>query len=204
MLARAARLTRRQRVALAATVVVTIAAAAFGWWFVVPEVRTTTGPLDTPGVDGTGFAMEVGDTGHWGRTIVINEGDKDATIESIRALDVPDGLEILQTLIAGPNRKRLYMASSRVWPDPYLSDLRPAAGATVAPVDTPEGERGAEIVLVVRATKPGRHILSRLEITYRVGRHKHRRVVRGVLALCGSTVPWRQAPYCDTPEDLPE
>ena len=198
------RRTTGRRTILAATITVIVAAGALAWWLILPEVRTTAGPLETPGIQGTGFSMEVGDTGHWGKTTVINKGDEDATIDSIRALDVPDGLQILQTLIAGPNRKHLYMSGSRTWPDPYLTDLRPAKGATVAPLDTPGGERGAEIVLVVRPTKPGRYVLSRLEITYRVGRHKHRQVVRGVLALCGSTVSWRKAPECRLPEDVPK
>ena len=192
------------RTILAATITLIVAVGALAWWLVLPEVRTTAGPLETPGIEGTSFSMEVGHTGHWGKTVVINRGDKDATIDSIRALDVPDGLQILQMLVAGPKRKHLYMGGSRTWPDPYLTDLRPAAGATVAPVDKPEGARGAEIVLVVRPTKPGRYVLSRLEITYRVGRHKHRRVVRGVLALCGNTVPWRKAPACELPDDVPE
>lgn len=181
----------------------TIVTIAGAWWLISPLARTTEGPLDTPGIDGTSFTMEVGGTGSWGRTILINRGTEDAVIDDVRALDVPEGLEVVQTLIAGPKRKMLFQASTRVWPDPDITDLGSPRGARVAPLDTKAGERGAEIVLVLRPRRPGRYVISRIEVTYRVGRHKHRRIVRGVLALCATTLDWRKAPYCELPKDLP-
>lgn len=196
---------RRPRVTVRVVVVaVVLLIGALAAGLLLEQRRVTPGPLETMGIDGTGFGMEVGRTGSWGATVIYNTGDTEAVLERIRPIDVPAGLEIPEILIAGPKRRVLYVGSTRVWPTDRLTDLQPVDGSVVPPVAKKEGNRGVEIVVVVRGRKPGRYVISRLEVTYRVGGRQHRRVVRGVLALCASERLKDGIGSCSLPKDLPK
>ena len=204
---RARRPTRprpRKLTAFAGGAVLLIAVTVAAVWLVLPEVRTTPGPVDTRGVQGSGFAIKVGERGSWGKTVIYNDSDAEVVLDAIRPLDVPAGLDVQEVLIAGPDRKLLYLSGSREWPVADLTDLGPVAGARIAPSSTPRGDRGAEIVLVLRARAPGRYVLSKLEVSYRQGRKQHRRVVSGILALCAREQLTDDALDCPLPDQVPE
>lgn len=194
----------RKLTAFAAGAVLLIVATVAAVWLVLPEVRTTPGPVDTRGIQGSGFAIKVGALGSWGKTVIYNDSDADVVLDAVRPLDVPAGLDVQEVLIAGPDRKLLYLSGSREWPADDLTDLGPVAGARIAPASTPRGDRGAEIVLVLRARAPGRYVLSKLEVSYRQGRKQHRRVVSGILALCAREQLTGGPLDCPLPDQVPE
>lgn len=206
-MARDSGLIRRRPRKLVALGIVALALASLTAavvWVVLPEVRTTPGPVDTRGVQGSGFAIKAGQTGSWGKTVIYNDSDEDVVLDAIRPIDVPAGLEVRDVLIAGPDRKLLYLSGSREWPADDLTDLGPVAGTRLAPVSSPRGARGAEIVLVLRARTPGRYVLSKLEVSYHQGRRQHRRVVRGILALCARRQIETGPLDCPLPDRIPK
>lgn len=193
------RLTRRflRRIAIGAIALPTV--AALGWLAFI-TFSETAGPLTTPSIDGVAFSAPAGRTVGWGQTVLVNHGNDDAVLKSVRAVEPPPGLGIVDVRVGGPDRRFFSMGSSATWPDPDLTDLHPVRGARIAPASVRAGERGAQIVLVVRAQRPGRYIISKLEVAYRVGRRDHRRTVRAAVALCAHATRQSRSD-CDFPRD---
>lgn len=145
--------------------------------------------MKTSGIDGLSFSMPAGQNGFWGQTVIYNTSDTDAVLKDARPIDPPPGLQIVDVLIAGPKRKFMPMSGGDRWPDESLTDLRSVAGTVmvIPPVESRLGERGVEIVVVVRPARPGRYLITKLDLTYRVGHRDHRRTVVAALALCART-----------------
>ncbi len=191
------RATRRLLLRTAAALALLGAAALLGWFAFITFSRTagpvTTGPWTTT----IGFSMAPGQTGAWGDTVLYNDSDTDAVLQDIRPVDPPPGLEIVDVLVGGPDRRYASVGSSSSWPDTRVTDLRPVKGATIAPVTSPTGERGIQAVVVFRAARPGRYVLDGLQVDYRVGRRDHRRVIDAGLQVCFRTRITEQNRYCD-------
>lgn len=193
------RATCRLLVRTAATITLFAAAGLLGWLTFV-TFSETDGPVRTNGTEGNSFSMVAGHTGFWGQTVIFNTGSTDAMLKDIRPVDPPAGLEIVDILIAGPKRKLFSMSGGPTWPDDALTDLQPVRGATIPPAAARLGDRGVEIVVVVRPTRPGRYVITKLDVTYRVGRRDHRRTVVAVLSLCARTRVTDENLACHLPE----
>lgn len=79
------------------------------------------------------------------------------------------------------------MSGGDRWPDKLVTDLRSVKGTEVLPLGSRLGDRGVEIVMVVRPARPGRYMITKLDVSYRVGRRDHRRTVIAGLSLCART-----------------
>jgi hypothetical protein len=82
---------------------------------------------------------------------------------------------------------REYIAGSRVSPPRFspLRDVHPLRGCRVLPRSTsPDWESGAELVLVLRARRPGRYAARGVRLDYSVGGDQHRRLLPNAFAVC--------------------
>jgi hypothetical protein len=122
----------------------------------------------------------------YGIPVVYNEGDEAAELERATFIQATPGLEIVQTLVAGPRREANLISGSRRFPPTFsrLRDTHPLSGYRLPPRTEPAGERGVELVFVLRAPRPGRYITRGVQLDYRVGDSEHRRVIPNAYAAC--------------------
>lgn len=191
-------MTRRWLAVAAA--VVGLAVCAFVAWIVLRDDGSSPGPVKTAVTDSASFPLVTGQTGSWGPTVLFNDSEDDAVLDTVRPVDLkPDGLEIVATRIGGPRRKFMAVGATYSWPHKHYTDLHPVEGMVIPPMGSPLGERGVHVVFAVRGRKPGRYTLTRLEVTYRAGGRRHTRVVGAGLAVC-VTAREVKKPNCEPPD----
>jgi hypothetical protein len=154
-------------------------------WVGYMSVRPPTpGPLANDAAESLGIQRRVGETFTYGLPVVINSGDEPAVLERIKPVDPTPGLRVVQTRINGSERRYFYFSSGR-WPDPErFTDLHPVAGFVVHPEDVKGWDRGAELIFVLRADRPGRYKFKAVAVEYRVGGREHRAVLDIGLGVC--------------------
>jgi hypothetical protein len=182
---------------------VAVAAVALAGWLGYREFGPPTpGPLASDIAESLGIQRRVGETFTYGLPVVINSGDEPAVLSRIEPVDPTPGLRVLHTRIGGSKRKYFFFSSGR-WPDPSrFTDLHPVAGFVVQPKDVRGWERGAELIFVMRADKPGRYAFNAVAVEYRVGSREHRAVLEIGLGVCvtnGRKVPNRR---CKRPPSM--
>ncbi len=178
-----------------------VLAAVAVWFFAIRDSELTPGPLGSEDVSSVGVPQRVGQPVAFGLPQVFNRGDKDAILESISIVGLPAGLELIDARINGPERK-INSAYDFRWPSPDYTDLRPVKGHRVAPLDSPTGERGAELVFAFRADEPGRYTFKAVQVDYRVGDTRHRVRIRNGLSACFTAPGSGRAPRCPAPTGL--
>ena len=172
---------------LAALLVVTIVGLGL---FAARSRRLTPGPLgaETGALDYT-HHIGVGERFSIGGALLLNGTNKPATIERVRVVGVTDGLEVLgvRTRPLPDQGKGMFLGALDYPPPEYPSRplaeqniVRPATSRT--PAGTP-GD-GLELVIGVRATRPGIARFRAVEFTYRLGGRRYRAVNDGNVYLC--------------------
>jgi hypothetical protein len=186
-----------RRLAAAAAGIAVLAAAAL--WGSRELQAPTPGPLADDAAASLGIQRRVGETFTYGMPVVINSGDEPAVLERIEPVDATPGLKLLATRVSGSDRRFYFFASGR-WPDPSrFTDLHPVRGFVVHPRDVKGWDRGAELIFVMRADRPGRYKFKAVAVEYRVGSSEHRAVLDIGLGVCvtkGRKMPNRR---CDNP-----
>jgi hypothetical protein len=167
------------------------------------------GPLETYASDSLTFPVYAGRTFTYAQTVVINSGEKPATLIAATPFELSDGLAVENTLVAGSRRLRMGMAGDRVFPPTFdkLTDLRPLNGYQLAPASTTDGRRGVELVFALRAAEPGRYEFRGIQLEYEIDGKRYREVLPNALAACaarsrlGAVKDCREAERADPPKD---
>jgi hypothetical protein len=165
--------------ALVAAALVAVGVAVLGG-----DDEPSAGPLGSDDAQGLGFAQEVGRELTFGLPVAFNRGDKPAVLDRLSLVRVTPGLHLFATRVAGPRRRLLFQANDSRWPSPSVTDQHPARGYQVAPQARPEGKRGVELLLGLRADKLGRYTAGGVQVDYHVGDTAHRSVLRSALRVC--------------------
>jgi hypothetical protein len=137
----------------------------------------------------------------FGVPVVRNHGDEPAVLERATFVRPTPGLRIERTLVAGPRREANYIADSAVFPPTFspLRDVHPLPGYRVLPRTEPGGERGVELVFVLRVRRPGRYAMSGVQLEYSVGGTEHRRILPNSYAACAVPPGARLGRRCPLP-----
>lgn len=193
---------RPQAVPWVLALAVLAAAGAVIAWLVLRDDDPSAGPLRQLEASSVGIPQRGGVPFGFGLPVAINHGTEPAVLERIELVDSTPGLDVVATHAGGPERRYFWFATSSKWPAPDLfSDLHPVPGTVVEPRDEPAGERGVELVFVLRADKAGRYAFKAVSVDYRVGDTQHRTVIRNGLRAC--VVPRGQRrPRCPPPPKL--
>jgi hypothetical protein len=180
-----------KRLVLMALVVVVASAA------VLLATRGGT-PGDGPVFGGTGSGetgqrLGVGEPLSFGYVLLRNRAKTSATLERIRVLGVTGGLEVLgvHTRLVPDEAGRGMFLSAFGYP-PAEWSTKPLADQHVVPVgktflEDGDPNEGLELVIGVRATRPGVARARAVEFTYTVGGKRYREVDEGSVYLCTPT-----------------
>lgn len=163
--------------------------------------REQGGPVRVGEKNSVGITAPVAKQFAFGLPIVFNAGDEAATLEQVRLVEPSPGLRVERLYVAGSNRKMDAESFLREWPSKRLQDLAPLAGFRLAPESERTGERGAELVFVLRVRKEGRYTMRGAELDYKVGGKHYRRTIPSSLAVCAMDKPIRELEkvFCDSP-----
>jgi hypothetical protein len=161
-----------------------------------------SGPLADDGGSGLSLPQNTGVPFTFGVPVVVNRGERPVVLERIALEEPTAGLDVVGTRVAGPKRRIRLKASEYRWPPRDIDDLHAVRGFVVAPQSTRDGERGAELVFGLRATKPGRYGFGAVTVDYRVGGRRHRDRIGHALHVCvGDFGPrWFERP-CPLPSE---
>jgi hypothetical protein len=150
--------------------------------------------MSAPQVPGKAFSI--------GLPVVYNRGDKPASLERVSLIGKTPGIEVVQALANGVDRKFLLNAVTDSWPEPRTyTDLHPIRGYVVPPVDAPDAKRGVELVFVLKVDLPGEHTFTGVNVDYRIGAKRYRTVLWEGARICAMRVVTKRHPPCK-PVDL--
>lgn len=172
--------------------------------FILRDGGRSPGPVVVDEANRLSGSVPTGREFMYGIPVIYNDGDEPAVLERARFYRATPGLEIVKTLVAGPKRELNLVSSSRRWPAPKdfrPTDLRPLRGYRLAPRSEPTGEFGVELVLVMRVRRPGRYITRGVQLDYRVGGDRHRRILPNGYAACAKPrgTDLLKGPFCRSP-----
>ena len=121
----------------------------------------------------------------FGLPIVVNTGTEPAVLERIAADELPDGLEVIETFVVGPERK-FAQAYEFAWPSKTgaFAAREPVRGYRLPPQGKGRNKLSAQLVFVMRARKPGRYRFKAVTVDYAVGGTEYRAVVPNGLDAC--------------------
>ena len=149
------------------------------------------GPLSA-GTGGFSYThrLGVGEIFSLGHVLFTNGAKKPAVIERVRLLGVTDGLELLGMRtrpVPDQEGKGMFLGANGFPPPEWPS--QPFARANQVPVPrefNEEGDpiEGLELVIGVRATRPGVARFRAVEFTYKVGGRRYREEWEGSIYLC--------------------
>ena len=191
------RLPWRVRFACVAAIIAVGVGISFA---VTHEWGTTPGPLGSSFGESLAIPREVGQTWMFGRAVALNNGDQPAVLRRIALVSPSPGLRVLDTRVAGPERTYNSVSTASQWPDAKLRDVRPVAGAVVAPASETAGRRGVELLFVLRSDKPGRYGSPGVVIDYTVGGKQHRRYLSFAIGVCVHAVGGPANRNCQPPQ----
>lgn len=189
-----------RRVGLAVLAAAILSGAALLTYLLVRDEEPSPGPLQAEETSSLSFWVHTGRDFMYGVPVVRNNGDEPAVLERATFEDPTPGLRIVRTLVAGPRREANYIAGDRQFPPSFspLRDVHPLSGYRVPPRGQPGGERGAELVFVLRVPRPGRYDMSGVQLDYTVDGTEHRRTLPNSYAACavaqGAPLPRRRCP----------
>lgn len=131
---------------------------------------------------------------------LFNYGKKPATVERVRLLDVTGPLELLGIRTRQlPSPDGYPIGAVGYPPTEYTS--KPLTEDNVVPVPTTFDGEGfpdehLQLVIGVRITAPGVASAQRIEVTYKVGRHRYREVIRNSIHLCNPAAEYEPKGGC--------
>lgn len=162
------------------------------------QIRRTSsgGPLDGGVGTEQGQPLDVKQPYTFGSTLLRIDGKKPATLERVRLLGVTGSLELLAVhtrLVPDERGQGLYMGDTG-FPRADYPTL-PLAKQNVVPVATtrtPDGSpnEGLQIVLGVQVGEPGVARFEAVEVTYKVGGRRYRKVFNDSVYLCAPDVAY--------------
>lgn len=147
-------------------------------------VTAGTGPTSS------GQRLAIGAEVSYGYVLLLNTAKEPATLESVRLLGITGGLEVLGIRSRSvPDEEGRGMFISLGGYPPHEWSSTPLESNHVVPVGTTFTDdgtpnEGLELVIGVRATRPGVARLRAVEFTYKVGGRRYREVYDGSLYLC--------------------
>ena len=160
----------RQQTLLLAAAVVLVALAGGAYLLISGRGPSDGGPLENPERIGFSLRQHPGDTIGYGIPMAYNDGKELVTLRNVRLLGESDGLQVVESHAAGPERSKTGAATSETWPAPdEFYDLRPVAGTEVPPRLTPGGEKGVQFVFALRYPKLGEFETTGVEVQYTAG-----------------------------------
>jgi hypothetical protein len=172
---------------LLAALIVVLAAAVFSF----RPRGLGEGPVSAgTGTSSSGQRLAIGERVSFGYVLLTNSGNKPATLESVRLLGVSGGLELLgirSRTIPDEQGRGMFIGLSGFPPNEWSST--PLDTNHVVPVprtfsETGNPNEGLELVIGVRATRPGVARARAVEFTYRVDDRRYRGVYEGSMYLC--------------------
>jgi hypothetical protein len=156
--------------------------------------RSSDGPVFAgTGSSATGQRLSVGESVSFGYVFLRNTAKTPATLESVRLLGITDGLELLGVRsrpVPDEQGRGMFLGVAGYPPTDWLSN--PLESHHVVPVsktflENGNPEEGLELVIGVRATRPGVARARAVEFTYKVSGRRYREVYDGSMYLCAPT-----------------
>jgi hypothetical protein len=169
-----------------AVVAVVVVAAVVVRALVAGQDDRPRGPLQAYRSDRLSLKVPSWRSFTFANTVVGNPSARPVVLERVRLAGATPGLEIVTASVAGPRRHDLLIAADRIFPPRVstLTDVHPLRKYVVAPASSTAGGRGAEIVLELRAQRPGRYVFRGVELEYRIGDDDYRTTMPNALAAC--------------------
>ena len=183
---------RTSRALLPAALAAALIAGAVVVWLRGGSPEISAGPVK--GAEGSAISAQrkVGHPFSFGLAIALNTGRQPAVLDRISIVRPPSGLRLLDTRIAGSDRRFASVVTTPGWPSMQLTDLHPVRGYQLLPRSQPSGARGAELVFVLRADRPGRLGFWQVAVDYHAGDRRHHAVLNSGLQVCSRP---KGAPY---------
>jgi len=132
-------------------------------------------PLQAPGHDGVAALAAVGEPVSFGPLVLTNTTGHPITIVGVRPGPRDAGLTYLGVRASASQTRRVFSLGAAQGAFPYPSggaDWRPVPGVVVLP-EHGGGARGVEILVGVRAERPGRWTMRGASVTYEVGGQRY-------------------------------
>lgn len=149
------------------------------------------GPVSAgTGTSETGQRLPIGERVSFGYVLLTNTARTPATLESVRVLGVTGGLELLgirSRAVPDEQGRGMFLGVAGYPPNSWSStSLETHHVVPVARTFSENGNpnEGLELVIGVRATKPGVARARAVEFTYKVGGRRYREVYDGAMYLC--------------------
>ena len=180
------RVSRSRLLVAAVAALVVVGAAVAAWVLFTGGGDRPRGPLQAYRSDRLSLKVPSWRSFTFGNTVVGNPTSHPVVLERVRLADATPGLEIVTASVAGPRRRDVLIAADRIFPPriSVLTDVHALRDYVVAPASSAAGGRGVEIVLELRARKPGRYVFRGVEIDYRIGDDGYRTTMPNALAAC--------------------
>ena len=175
---------KRIVIPLAAVVVV-----AGGVFFALRPRTPGDGPVSAGTGSSSGQRLAIGEQVSFGYVLLTNSGKAPATLENIRLLGVSGGLELLgirSRSVPDEEGRGMFIGLAGYPPKEWSSTPLESNHVVPVPETFSEGNpnEGLELVIGVRATRPGVARARAVEFTYKVGSKRHREVYDGSMYLC--------------------
>ena len=173
----------RTRTGVVLLCVLTLGAVGTVTWLSRDNYDRRAGPIDSS-QNGLGYSqpLEVGQDFSIGITTLYNQGKKPVVVERVRLLGVTGPLELLgvNTRMFPQGNVGIFLGEFGFPPAPYPS--KPLAEQNVVPVPelfnptSGDPDEGLELVIGIRATRPGISAYRAVEVHYRVGHRAYREI----------------------------
>ena len=142
------------------------------------------GPLQNPEITGFSLRQHPGDTIGYGVPMAWNVAKAPVVLQSARLIDPTPGMEVVETFVSPPNRKKQGISNSETWPSDEYSDLRPVKGLSLASRFSPAGEKGAMFVFALHFPKLGEFQHAGVEVAYTAGGKQYVMRIPTSLRIC--------------------
>jgi hypothetical protein len=179
-----------------------VVAGAAIWFATHHAWGVTPGPLINDVGESVSIPRATGQVWVYGDAITWNAGSRPAVLNRIALVKPTPGLKVLDTFVSGPRRKLLGLATWGEWPSKEFQDVHRVAGFQVAPRDRPSGDRGVELLFVLRSDQPGRYSAPGVVVDYTVDGKAHRRYLNFAIGVCVHAPSKPKDRNCPTPEHL--
>ena len=132
-------------------------------------------PLQAPGHDGVAALAAVGEPVSFGPLVLTNTTGHPITIVGVQPGQRDPALTYLGVRASASQSRRVFSLGAAQGAFPYPSggaDWRPVPGTVVLP-ERDGGARGVEILVGVRAERPGRWTMRSVSVTYQIGAQRY-------------------------------
>jgi hypothetical protein len=149
------------------------------------------GPVSAGGGNASGQRLGLGQDFSFGNTVLTNRSSNPARLEKVRIVGISAGFEVLGVRAVPtpviPLQVYNYLGDFGFPPAKYPS--KPLSEEHVVPVakthdDAGGPYEGLELVIGARSAQPGVVGARGVEVTYRVGGRRYRRVSEGAMYIC--------------------